>query len=105
MLVPRILLLGGRQAGNDIVRLVLKSYQTIPVGIAVIIIVGGGPRRLNGQSGLLEGGNVDIGGGSAQQDFNLAAQRMAETLAFDLEMPTAPQGERRLGLKLFGERP
>ena len=48
---------------------------------------------------------LDIGGGSAQQDFNLAAQRMAETLAFDLEMPTSPQGERRLGLKLFGERP
>ena len=47
---------------------------------------------------------LDIGGTAAQQDFVYIARRIAHSLELDIDLPGGAHNERRLGLRLFGER-
>lgn len=47
---------------------------------------------------------IDLGGTTAQQDFTYAARKTADVLDLDVEIALPTQGERKLGLKLFGEK-
>lgn len=47
---------------------------------------------------------LDIGGTAAQQDYVYIARRIAHSLELDIDLPGGAHNERRLGLRLFGER-